>query len=324
MRPALLILSTVCLLLAGSTVSAQTYGASAQINDSKFSLPTLSTIPQLHTDMPLDCMIAYIIMDSLVRNATIYQLLDAPTSLSLQNLRFACRLIYGMEEYSHAHMKAHFVATMDSTRSVHDLRPFPANTYMPLIRAIAIDRWREFDPHVRALLLTHYIARIRVVNVAVGKDSSYGNHHQDIRSRVSVTCEVIEKIKGMKLPNNCQVDYPAGQKADRNTALNAVPCIVFSFQQNNIDFIPQIGEEYYAFLMEHSIELTEDYLTVITSGFARLAPGALGSSVGLFKINDGMVEDPRKFWSSGTMPVEQFRTLLQTKIAEIKSWAPAP
>lgn len=314
----------VCLLSYNSPATAQTYGASAQILDATFPLPTLSTVPQLHTDMPLDCFIGYVAMDSLVRTATIDQLLGAPSSLSLQDLRFVCRLIYGMEEYSHAHLKAHIVSTVDTTRSIHDPRPYWANTYTPVIHTVAFDRWREFDPQIRTIFLTHYIARVRVLNVAVGMDSSYGNNPLDIRERVGITCEVLEKIKGVKLPNNCPTAPTSTQKAENNTVLSGTTsCIALSFQKNNIDFVPQIGEEYYVFFMQYGIK-NEEYLSVISSNFAGYAPDLFRGSPGLFRITDGKVEDPRKFWSDKPLTVDQFRTLLQGKIAEIKSWTPAP
>lgn len=296
---------------------AQVYGASAQIIDNSFALPQLSTFPELHTDMPYDCMIAYILMDSLARKATLHQLLEAPSLLSPTGFRFACHMMYAMENYSHSHLKAHFIATMDSARSIHDNRAFPANVYTPLVRAIAIDRREEIGAQFRALLLTHYVLRIRVANVAVGLDSTYGSDYPN--PTIGVTCEVVEKIKGIKLPDNCSVEYPAGIRQE--TSLDNPPCLSFVIPQNCIKFIPKIGEEYYVFLQEAGgRERGYDYLVTPAPGLPEGIPGLLGRSCGLFKIQDGIVDDPYKFWSASPLTPLQFSALLQAKIAEIQSW----
>src|SRR5690606_33638986 len=135
-------------------LAAQTYGSTVQIKDLAFPLPHLSTIPQLHTDMTLDSFIGYVAMDSLVRsNVGLSQVLNLPAQMPIQDLRFVTRLLYGMDEYSHTLLNAHFVATRDTGRSMYDDRPFMANFYTPVMKVVAIDRWKEFDPQIRALLL---------------------------------------------------------------------------------------------------------------------------------------------------------------------------
>lgn len=327
-------ISLLCLLLSGHFSIAQTYGSSVQTKDLTFPLPHLSTIPQLHTDMTLDCFIGYVAMDSLVRsNVDLFQVLDAPSRMSIQDLRFVARLLYGMDEYSHAHLNAHFAATRDTGRSIHDNRPFMANFYTPVMKAIGLTRWREFDPHIRAVLTIHYIYRIRVVNVVQGIDSSYGTGTFDLQSVTAVYGEVLEKIKGTKVPSNCPLYNPSVEqkKGDNNDRplSNALPCIAFNYNSRyNSRFmdIPQIGEEYYVFLAEAAYNWEEECLSIVSpfglgTGGAE-APALLGRSPGMFRIKDGVVEDLKHFWSAGVLTVEQFRSLLQSKITEIKSWTP--
>lgn len=322
------LLAVVCLMFCCSSGIAQTYGNTVQTKDLTFPLPQLSTIPQLHTDMTLDCFIGYVAMDSLMRsNISLFQALNLPSQMSIQDLRFVARLLYGMDEYSHTHLKAHFVATRDTGRSMYDDRPFMANFYTPVMKTIAIDRWQEFDPQHRALLLTHYIYRVRVVNVAQGIDSSYGSNPGNLRPITAVYCEVLEKIKGMKVPNNCPLYSPAEHKSSDDKSLGDGPaCVAFSYNSRyNSSFLdtPRIGEEYYAFLDESLYNLEECYLTM-TDPFriGRVAPAILGGSPGMFRIKDGIVEDPKHFWSADTLTVEQFRSLLQSRVMEIKSWMP--
>jgi hypothetical protein len=320
------------ILLASQCSMAQTYGSSVQTKDLTFPLPRLYKIPQLHTDMSLDCFIGYVAMDSLVRsNIDLFQALSIPSRASIQDLRFVARLIYGIDEYSHTLLNAHLVATRDTGRSIHDNRPFMASFYTPVMKAIGLDRWREFDPHLRALIATHYIYRIRVVNVVQGTDSSYGTGFYELKQMTAVYGEVLEKIKGIKIPGRCPVYAPATHsKSEDNTPLsNSPPCIAFSYSSRyhpRFMDVPQIGEEYYVFLAEAMYNYEEDILTIVsphgkgTNGAE--APALLGRSPGMFRIRDGIVEDPRHFWSAENLTVEQFRTLLQSKITEIKSWTP--
>ena len=329
-----LFLIFICLLWSTHFSAAQKYESSVQTKDLTFPLPHLSTIPQLHTDMTLDCFIGYVAMDSLVRsNVDIFQVLDAPSQMSIQDLRFVARLLYGMDEYSHTHLNAHFVATRDTGRSKYDSRPFMANFYTPIMKAIGLDRWREFDPQIRALLATHYIYRIRIVNVAQGVDSSYGNGPYDLQPVTAVYGEVIEKIKGTKIPTNCPLYYPAiEQKRENNnskTLGNRLPCIAFNYSSrynSGLMDVPKIGEEYYVFLVESVYNWEQGYLSILspygkgTNGAE--APPLVGGSPGMFKIENGIVNDSKHFWSAGTLTVPQFLSLLQSKITEIKSWTP--
>lgn len=327
-------LTLLGLLLIGCIGIAQPYDNSVQTKDLGFPLPHLSTIPQLHTDMTLDCFIAYIAMDSLVRsNVDIFQVLSAPSQMPIQDLRFIAKLIYGLDEYSHTHLYAHFVATRDTSRGKYDNRPFMANFYTPVMKAIGLDRWREFDPQIRALLATHYIYRIRVLNVVQGIDSTYGTGIYNLKPMTAVYGEVLEKIKGIKVPNSC-LTYNAlteqKEKIGNDKLLGSqLPCVAFNYSSRYNSMVmetPQIGEEYYVFLAESMYNWTEAALTIVspygkgTNGAE--APAVLGRSPGMFRIKDGVVEDKKKFWSTETLTVQQFRSLLQSKITEIKSWTP--
>lgn len=320
-------LSIIALLFLWSSYSfAQIYSSSVQTRDLTFPLPKLSRIPELHTDMTLDCFIGYVAMDSLVHsNIDLFQVLNTPSRMPIEDLRFVSRLVYGMDEYSHTHISAHFAATQDTGRSIHDNRPFMANCYTPVIKAISTERWREFDPHHRALLLTHYIYRVRVVNVAQGIDSSYGNDYFYLRPKTAVQCEVLEVVKGTKVPSNCRVYSPTEKDKNNEKSLsNNPPCLAFSYDSRTINSVPKIGEEYYVFLGEFAYNQTEQSLGVISPfGLSKSdVPPILGGWPGMFKISTGIVEDPKKFWSQSPLTIEQFKALLQSKIAEIKSWTP--
>jgi len=322
------LLAFLCLLCCHGMSVGQVYSSTVQVKDITFPLPPITTIPQLHTDMPFDCFIGYVAMDSLVRsNVTLSQALAFPMQMSIEDLRFVARLLYGMDEYSHALVKAHFVATRDTGRSIHDDRPFMANFYTPIMGAID-KRSNEFDPHIRALLLSHYIYRVRVVNVAQGTDSSWGS--SNLHPRVALSCEVVEKIKGTKVPSNCPLYYPASHNKEQQEQPlgNTLPCVAIGYMADLGSFrkmpVPQIGEEYYVFLSEYSFDWTEDFLAPIMSvGLAvEGIPAMFNTWPGIFKIKAGMIEDPRNFWSTHPLTVEQFRSLLQSKITEIKSWTP--
>lgn len=324
MKPFLL--TVMFLLLWSSYSSAQTYSSSVQTKDLTFPLPKLSRIPELHTDMTLDCFIGYVALDSLMHsNIDLFQALNIPSRLSIQDLRFLGRLIYGIDEYSHTHLSAHLAATRDTGRSIHDNRPFMASFYAPVIKAIGMERWKEFHPHHRALLTIHYIYRVRVVNAAQGIDSSFGSDYGQIMPMTAVSCEVIETVKGTKVPSSCRLYSPAEKdNHSEKTLNNSFPCITFAYNSREIKLLPKIGEEYYVFLWEGAYTETEQILGVISSFGEKTwgLPPLLGGWPGMFRINNGTVEDPKHFWSQNPLTVEQFRALLQSKIAEIKSWKP--
>lgn len=319
-----LLLTMMLLLLWSSYSSAQMYSSSVQTKDLTFPLPKLSEIPELHADMSPDCMAGYIGGGSLVGDrGKFFQVGYSPMHVSIQDLRFMSRLAYGIDEYSHAHFSAHFAARSDT--GTHGNLPFLANFYMPIMKAIYMDRWKDFEPQHRDLLLTHYIYRVRVVNAVQGIDSSFGSNYAQLRPRTAVSCEVLEIIKGTKVPNSCRV-YSSSEKNRHNEKpLDNNPlCLTFCYNARAIKFVPHVGEECYVFLRENTYSGGGEILSIdYPSGIATYGiPSLFGGATGLFCISGGMVDDPQHFWSPNILTVNQFRALLQSKIAEIKSWNP--
>lgn len=292
---------------------------SDQRTQSLIAVSGLSNIPPLFTDMPLDCMIGYILMDSLSRTASISDVKSKLLTLSLDSLRVAARFMYAVMDYSPKLLMRYMTTTRDSIPGGRYMS-FPANSYYGTEFAI-LQRMNEFGKNYAMLLKTHYIFRITVDTVVTGIDTTYSAP----KPWVNVSCTVQEKIKGKILPNNCSYD---ADKTDKQILTINENCLNFGYPMNwmtGVGFFEdrgvntgtnirtlQKGEEYYVFLEQISLWKLYDYLTP-THQFE--------ATGGLFKIIDGKVEDPSNFWGLGTNPTEtDFHNNLLNLISNIKGW----
>lgn len=277
----------------------------------------LDQIPPLHSDMSLDCMVAYIVMDSLARKASINEVFDKPLTVSLDSLRVSARYMYALTDYSPNLMRRYMTTTRDSIPGNHYLS-FPANSYYGLQRALE-RRLDEFGKDYGMLLMTHYILRVIIDTTVAGIDTTYGKP----LPWMNVSCTVQDQIKGKILPNNC--NYNDNKKV---STLISEACLNFGYPinwmtgggfnnekpQNTGTYINEVksGEEYYVFLTQLSLWENADILVPLH---------AFESSGGLFKILDGHVSDPDNFWGLGTNPLEtEFKTHLDSLISNISTW----
>ncbi len=302
-----------------SSISQITSYNSDQMHQSAIAVSGLSNIPPLFTDMPLDCMIGYIIMDSLSRTASIEEVMAKPLTISLDSLRVSSRYMYAVTDYSPNLMRRYMTTTRDSIPGGR-YTSFPANSYYGLQWALE-KRLEEFGMNYAMLLMTHYILRVRIDTVVTGIDTTYPNRIP----WVNVSCTVQEKIKGQILPNNCRYD---ADRSESHTFSIKANCLNFGYPMNWMTGIGfnnernintgtyirtvQQGEEYYIFLEQLSLWKFYDYLTP-THQFE--------ATGGLFQIKNGRIEDPANFWGLGINPSEQdFLNKLNELIGNIKSW----
>lgn len=161
---------------------------------------------------------------------------------------------------------------------------------------------------------------MRVVNGAQGIDSSCGSNYSRLRFMTAVQCEVFETVKGTKVPNNCRAYSSTEKGRNREKPLSTNPlCFAFSYNSRAINLVPKIGKKYYVLLLGNAYSEGEPSLGIVSPFGAVIKgiPSVYGGWQGLFRINGSMVENPKYFWSSGSVTVEQCRGLFQSKIAEI-------
>lgn len=305
------------------TTHAQWFGDGVQRREEKVPILGLSSVPELHTDMPLDCMIGYIAMDSLAKSENIQTVLAMPQNSTMATLRGLAHLMYSMMDYDPVLLTRHIVSVNDSTVPSNTYRSFLANTYYGAQKAI-LKRLDEFGANYGMLLTSYYILKVRVTEVRIGIDTTFTP-----RDWVNVSCEVEEIFKGQYLPHTCI--EPVKQKGKNNRIANST-CFKFGFPKDEstgggynhqkgqgggkaITLIrtPLINEEFYVFLKQYAISQYEDFI---------LPEYAYESMGGLFRIVDGNVEDNGNFWGLGKLPAENdFRTNLLQKIYDIKHWS---
>lgn len=268
------------------------------------SVPTLglSHIPQLRTDMPLDCFIGYVFLDSIARSAGIETAIRYPQNMDIGQLRAFSRFIYGMADYDPLLLLRHFTSTLDSSFPNKQYRSYPANFYFNLL--LEVQKRKEEFGKVHALLtLSSYVLHVRVTDVRSGIDSSLKPIN-----RVNVACTVVESFKGKTLPDNCR--FAATTNDKRESTLASPSCLVYGHTAHG--YIPKAGEEFLIFL----------FIQPTTKEYAILYP-MIGSEAtgGRFQIADGKVNDPSNFFGLGTNPsLSDCKATLHKAIQDIRSW----
>ena len=295
-------------MLTGS-VSAQWHGDGTQRLEHCIQLQGLTQIPELHTDMPLDCLIGYIIMDSVAKTTGIYEITRKPANSLISQLRVASRYMYAMADYDPILLNRHFLSTMDSSFPNATYHSYPANFYFPILQEIN-KRKNEFGRDYSMLVQSNYVLHVRVTDVRGGIDSTLfePDHKTD---NINVVCEVIEIFKGQRLPDNCAL-VPHDIKHTGDEAIQHSRCIIYGeIPQPNMQKV-QVGDEMIIFL---NLVLERDNIWGLHPRYGSDRTG------GRFLIRNGKVEDPDNIWGLGiNPPAEEFRSILLKKINDIRTW----
>jgi hypothetical protein len=304
-------LLTFLFLFSYTILPAQWYGNGTQASEACIELQGLLHIPELHTDMPLDCLIGYIAMDSIARTGRIIEATTAPQNALLSELRGISRYVYAMADYDPILLKRHFLSTMDSAYPNGKYQSYPANTYYSVMREV-YDRRQTFGTDYAMLIMADYVLHIRVIDVRSGIDSTMfppGRNEQ-----TNVACEVVEIFKGRHLPNNCSPAFHNTQGTEKyESPLSPPPCFIYGHHTRYEQYIPKRGDEMVILL---NIATKKDKICLI---YPLIGVEKTG---GRFFIRNGQVEDPDNIWGLGGTPsFESFRSNLLQKITTIRSWS---
>ncbi len=302
-----------------------------QRTQSIIAIPGLNNVPPLITDMPLDCMVGYIVMDSLSRTANWREVYQKPLTISLDSLQTSARFMYAVADYDPRLFRRYIYSTNDSVTMPIDPNSkyisWPANSYYGIEHAIINERLDEFGKDYALLMISHYILRVEIDSVVTGLDTTVNNP----KPWVNVACSVTHKIKGQIIPSNCKYESDIGiidksGKSD-NILVDPSNCLNFGYLENwptgggysdrplrtgtRMRTLAK-GDEYFVFLIHVSLRDNADILIPVH---------LLEANGGLFRISNGLVEDPSDIWGLGTSPtVADFLTRINSKIATIKTW----
>jgi hypothetical protein len=314
----------VVVLLFTSSLPAQWHGDGTQCSESRFELLSLPVIPEYHTDMPLDCIIGHIVLDSALRSTDDIVLRSFINNTSLDTLRVLARFAYAMIDYNPVLFQYYGITVNrqlwnNNPALTYSDSPLSVLTTLKSRLQLEAGTFRTISKDYVLLVTAPYILHIRISDVVRGRDTTFSRP----TSYINVACNVLETIKGQHLPSNC---FYTAAVVGKQTPESVPPCLLFGYPEGwttaaGFSDIPssastvktvQAGEEYFAFLGFGAITVQDNYLTIIPN----FEPAG-----GLFQIKDGRVNDPGNFWGLGTAPtVQQFRDNLTSKINDIKSW----
>ena len=273
--------------------------------------------PDYHTDMPIDCIKGYILMDSVTQSDGSMSILKKTLTWDIYNLRKWVRYLYAVSDYEPLLLRSYIkrIPVKIATDSAAEwyYTSYPSNVYYGIENAIK-NKIEEFGKDYALLFIANCIYKIRVDTVATGIDTSYGKNHP--MPWLNARCTLKEKIKGTYVPQDCfyrdSICITFGYPMIWLTGT----CFSKERGKKSETRIKEVktGEEYFVFLQLISLDLRywNDVITPVMH---------LEQSGGLFRIKDDFVEDDYNFWGLGTRPtVEQFRSHLDSLIDNIKSW----
>ncbi len=320
------------LVFTYATANAQWKGDGTQRTEAGVPYEPLVTLPELHSDMPLDCMVAYIVMDSVARTFDDPELVESyPQTTSLDSLQVLSRFYYAAVDYDPLLLSRYFTHSGQAIEegSKDDYLTHPRELYNAVRKAIRANRhvpptYESYD--LKLLLLADYIVKVRVFEIVRGIDTTYPSP----LPWVNYACEVLDSIKGMHLPNSCDPAFylPAARKNESTDQTPAPPpghCLIFGHkspqysgqlsswpeQESGNIVEPEVGDVAYVFLT-----VGQDFNTLSIRPL-----NEYDKTGGVFLVKDGKVLDSGNFWGLGYEPDEaEFLQNIQTKITEIKSW----
>ena len=313
----------VLIAITATTAYCQFGSAPDQRTAESFPLYQITQIPLLRTDMSLDCMVAYIAMDSVTRNIDYKNVLDFIFNTSIDTLKVLSRYMYAVDEYDPTLLRSYIYTLRDSLPGSTNYKSLPQNSYSGVKQAI-INKIDELGRDYSMLLLSNYILKVRIDSVVIGTDTTFN----DNLSWVNVACTVLDTIKATYLPDNCNFGNHKFDKHHNEINTSGNNCLIFGYPQNwrTGNWLRKAGlldtdtyirtvqkdEEYFVFLEFFALSDSTDYLTSIKN---------LDACGGLFRINNGIVEDTGNYWGLGTTPnVNDFQNHLLTLIGNIKTW----
>ena len=108
--------------------------------------------------MSFDCLIGYIAVDSIARDISdINYIHSRPRNTTLDSLKLAARLLYGMVDYNPMLFQRYMLTGNNHTSGRYQSES--AHSYYGLEEAL-YRRWKEFNPQHLSLIMSDYVLKI--------------------------------------------------------------------------------------------------------------------------------------------------------------------
>ncbi len=298
----------------------------------------ISSIPTLHTDMPIDCILGYIYVDSLCRSLQSYHQADSFMSLinSWDTMRVFMRFLYDMQAYD-ADLYEEYMGNAIYLDTNYHVAP----RTLELKFANRMDSVLGKNNKLEYLTVAPVILHIQVTDTMMSYDSLASAPFWP-QPRMCVTATVLNTIKGLHLRTCGGLMYQAKEKVPQGSA----GCINIAFNPyttkpyamgdaglaGGIDTVTHIsyircdscygdtafipGNEYIVFLEDQPLDYNG------TTAFYQFIPySAYNSNGGVFPINSsGNVLDEENYFGYGnSVPLSTFEADLKTDIQSIIS-----
>ncbi|MBL7974574.1 MAG: hypothetical protein JNJ85_06660 [Candidatus Kapabacteria bacterium] len=308
-----------------STLHSQfTSLGSDQRRQLRFPTPGLGVVPPYNSGMTLDCMVGYIVADSLARTKTVDDVISYFSNVGLDTLKLAARFNFGMTDYSPVLLRRYLHSTSDSN-DINKYWSYPANSIFG-IRDVFFEKRNTLGKDFSMLICSDYVLKVVVDSVITGLDSTYG----DTIPWVNVNCNILRRFKGQDGPNNCQTDDMRDNGKDIKLQYNINTCLNYGHPQlwqTNTGMsrlrvsteatgeivTPVKGDTLYLFL---DVMAYDRYTCVLYPARVHELNG------GIYKLqNNGNILDPSKVWSTtGLLTASEFESKILSEINIIKSW----
>lgn len=316
--------------------------------------PIIRSIPPLNTSMPLDVLISYIYLDSLLRSplaSTLNQKLESWTTLN-DTLTYAAKALFTLKDYNPIILNQYAnevglqqsssgnrivkVGGNDWTTQSNVGKYRTSLTHLMDNIAFRMHQILKSDTSTAniadaclSVLFSDYIIRVKVVNI----DSTLNKHSPVNEYRYNVTAQVLDTIVGKIIPalsNNTQyINHLQNKKIISNDSSTHYTTLQY-IKQN---YYPNGYKEDSSFIeseLKHNFKLSPGQELIMFLSFNNrlydnqndyfdidLAPSA---SYNALPIIAGNVRDVNKIWSEQTIiSYEQWIAIVQNVIAKIKS-----
>jgi hypothetical protein len=297
--------------------------------------PILTLRPPVTTDMPLDVLLGYIFADSLARSVPTAESASLINNLTESDtLQHALRYYYLMDDYDPVRF---FQWRGWSTNGTY-MTPPGWLCYSLMRRAY------EIIPNARKIMPIHdadIIAHVLVHSVYQKTDTSA----RFARTAELVTCEIIDPIKGNRIPY-CK-SYDGTSDLDEEVLISHPAllgsCLQFDYRLewsrvgdaeafSDTSFGSPSGEqwiktnhEYIVFLQFAGIYGRFDDTVYTGSNWGYLTPGRIVSMTttgGMYPIIDGRVYDPNDDFGFGgnNLTTEAWKYNLRARINDIREY----
>jgi hypothetical protein len=292
-----------------------------------YTYPVLQHIPQLTSDMPLDIMISYIVLDSVCKYGRLDQFNEFIDRQTYNDtIKKMMNYLYRIKDFDP--IKFIFSQYYKYNQISSEYYIHPSNVISTIIKKVKSISPSPFLDNI--LLSSDYIFHIRVIDTT-RRITPSANIFKDL---AIVNFEIIDTIKGRNIPNckNISLNFQQNNADLINKPSNCSQFeyrlywnrskyppsdIVFDRTTNNlVDSLDQpwvkSNKEYIVFLQLHSLcynNINEYYCV-----YPNVIPS---ETCTMYPIENGIVQDPGNEFEFSNYNIQNFKNELRNRIQQI-------